>query len=673
MKIIRDKAVLKIILISQWPGVKNAEYELINKIQQSDIETVVLDNMGFDVSTGEYKNNSSLVQEFDFAISFHYDTPCWLNIPTVHWLANPREFMLLRHDYAQIRNRLKSYRYFVDNGSEDLVEHLRHILGEAQLKIVGQFYPSVSKNEITHPAKLEEKDKESYDKLFYCGINWEKGAGKSGREESFFKKLDQSNRTNFFGPLWFEGFQPWGGFKNYQGEIPFDGYSLGAKISNHLASICLSSPAHIKSNTSSSRVFETIAAGVPAISDMNNHVKKLFGDSIYYFNGASSPENIQQVEALQNDIYQNYEEATAKVLEAQKLLKNKYSFETCISNIKINLDEMAGVQTSLSLDLFFIVPAAKILNFELTLDSAACLANAIEYTRANSNIDISLNLLADVTADMLKNLLGVFTNRGITANVLDFNQIVMTDLNSVKLGDVLLNYGAGSAADLISIVEHDSFVFYDHFINAATWFEQSINDDRRLLYLAGSYCIDLETKTVKQNNTPNHEYIWSAQSAFEHELSTLVFHRSFFEYEFSHLLRRFDCLLPIAAVLLCMRNSGGYFRSSKFTIRRVAPSFNESLAAYQKAAETGFWDLHYNMKSNYEHEYNMLLDCAGDDEYLFKIVSVISNKHWLLGTQGDIDVELKHKIDRIARLVDVILPLYRFLKKLKIRLLSIIR
>ena len=67
----------RIVLISQWPKVKNAEYELIEKIRQTGFKIAVVDYFGFDVETDKCINDATFADEYDFAISFHYDTPKW--------------------------------------------------------------------------------------------------------------------------------------------------------------------------------------------------------------------------------------------------------------------------------------------------------------------------------------------------------------------------------------------------------------------------------------------------------------------------------------------------------------------------------------------------------------------------------------------------------------------
>ena len=64
----------------------------------------------------------------------------------------------------------------------------------------------------------------------YCGINWEKLTGKKGRFDELLKKLDENNLISIYGPEIFHGIRPWEGYRNYKGEIPFDGISMIKEI-----------------------------------------------------------------------------------------------------------------------------------------------------------------------------------------------------------------------------------------------------------------------------------------------------------------------------------------------------------------------------------------------------------------------------------------------------------
>ena len=119
---------MKVLLISQWPNVKNGEYELIEKIKQTGFTVKVVDYFGFDVESGQCLNTASLPLDYDFAISFHYDTPKLLNLPTFLWVANPLEFMHLRGDYRSVLlHHLRAYDEYLYNGSDLLKRHIKEV------------------------------------------------------------------------------------------------------------------------------------------------------------------------------------------------------------------------------------------------------------------------------------------------------------------------------------------------------------------------------------------------------------------------------------------------------------------------------------------------------------------------------------------------------------------
>ena len=108
-----------ILLISQWPNVKNGEYELIEKIRRTNYNITVVDRNG-GLIDGASKGTRVNERDYLLAISFHFDTPPLLNIPTFYWVANPLAFMHLRHDYRDaIIPLIRAYDGYLFNGSKN--------------------------------------------------------------------------------------------------------------------------------------------------------------------------------------------------------------------------------------------------------------------------------------------------------------------------------------------------------------------------------------------------------------------------------------------------------------------------------------------------------------------------------------------------------------------------
>jgi hypothetical protein len=257
----------RLLLISQWPKVRNAEYELIEKIRETGFDIAVVDFLGRDVATGSNLNDATLRDRYDFALSFHYDTPKFLDLPTFLWVANPLGYMHLRPDYrAAILDNLRAYDDYLYNGAPLLKQHVRRVVGDEWRDSGLHFYAATSRQALQPPERAVA-DVPRAARVFYCGINWERIEDRQGRAHGLLEHLQERNVADFFGPEKLEGFSTWRGFPSYRGEIPFDGVSLARSMREYGAVLALSSPAHLKSGTSSSRVFEGFAAGVPVISD----------------------------------------------------------------------------------------------------------------------------------------------------------------------------------------------------------------------------------------------------------------------------------------------------------------------------------------------------------------------------------------------------------------------
>ena len=83
---------LRVGLISQWPTIKNAEYELLEKMRRTDgYEFRLIDYLGYDLETEQKLGTHDL----DFAIALHHDTPKYVNCFTYCAIINPIEYIFL--------------------------------------------------------------------------------------------------------------------------------------------------------------------------------------------------------------------------------------------------------------------------------------------------------------------------------------------------------------------------------------------------------------------------------------------------------------------------------------------------------------------------------------------------------------------------------------------------
>lgn len=339
MKGISQKAIG---LISQWPEIKNAEFELLEKLRRTrGFNFKLIDYLGYDVETQERLDHNSL----EFAIAFHFDTPSYVDCFTYCAVINPIEYMLLRRDYGMwpAVNYLSHDAYAIAATATVLRYHLNNMLGRDLLfNDYPEFYPSVSRYDSLAPCK-------EFSRIFYCGINWERIIDPKGRHDDLLSGLDTKNIIAIYGPKRLEGNLLWKGFKNYRSEIPFDGISIIKYIHECGISLVLSSDIHLASETASSRIYESCAAGAVIISDENPFIKREFGDSVLYFNRThNAAQNIKQINNHYEWIKKYPDQAAHLAEQSQKIFFEKFSTEKVFSNIRADFSKRCEAKKALS-------------------------------------------------------------------------------------------------------------------------------------------------------------------------------------------------------------------------------------------------------------------------------------------------------------------------------------
>lgn len=332
---------IRFAVIFPWPGIKNAETELISRFikaaDEEGMECVPVDNRGY-VLDSHYELTDKKVANIDFAISLHYDTPKLIDTFYYHALWNPPEIPL-RMDYYEhiIDNYLMNDDYLIyDKGS--MYAHLQTMLMESprDLKNASVLMGSFPKSAIMKP-NLDDP------KLFYCGMNWDVLLDKKGRNESVMKMLDDAEVIKIFGPndktnpAWGE-IHPWGGYKCYQYPIPFDGFSLVNELNKCGICLVLSSDIHRRAGAVTNRAFEACAAGAVIIADDNPLMKEMFGDSILTVNysKAKPKATYEQIIDKYNWILNHKDEALAMAKKSQQLFVEKYSMNDYLNSITEN-------------------------------------------------------------------------------------------------------------------------------------------------------------------------------------------------------------------------------------------------------------------------------------------------------------------------------------------------
>ena len=624
---------LRILLISQWPNVKNGEYELIEKIRRTGYIINVVDYLGFDVNSGECLNTATLSREYDFAISFHYDTPKFLNIPTFLWVANPLEFMHLRGDYrSTLFHHLRAYDEYLYNGSETLKHHIRNVVGSDWRDRELEMFPSCSSCELLLPLEFGESVSDTSRKLFYCGVNWERGVDRAGRAQGILDILQDKNVADFFGPNKLEDISPWDGFKSYKGEIPFDGVSMSSVMRQYGAVLAISSPAHMKSATSSSRVFEGIAAGVPVISDENPHVKKLFGDLVYYFRGETEADKATSIIEALRRINENLQDARNRVHQAQALMAQRYCFEPCFVKVYDYLQtSRVSLNTKLAghrLDVFILYhdPYSDAEEHVVDFANIAHVVEASHYATIRHGVTVRIVVCTSSVEDIAPQKLP--PNVEITF----LHNVELTDdcWSKLRLGQKVGIHAQKVAGDFASFLTQFDFPNYDAFAKALDWFAEDCRIADGRIFVAGFFVSDLissaplGTQSILRNNASEGTYRWTQNSLAEHQLSIQVFDRKALKLLALDHVSRFDVLLPISLIAAAKTRGITVHRSRHMLVRSQFGYFHRHYDSYLAAVAKGFWAQHYELATNYNHELNALCDIHHESVVAMDIVDRVS-------------------------------------------------
>ncbi len=326
---------MKFAVVMPWPGMKNAEYEFIEKLKRATEtighELVVISNDGKIVENNRYLTKKIIKpSDIEFVLSLHYTTPKMVDSFYYYALWNPPLYMLSSPDMQSYYNNTVMIDDFIGYESVGILDHTSTIVANTNHTLDYQlFTTSVPESLIMEP-KLSNKST-----IFYCGINWERINNKHGRHSELFEKLDATGKIKIFGPKEFGGVKPWEGYDSYSGEIDFDGHSVIEEINKCGVSLVISSNEHRKAGAASARIYESIAAGAVVISDNNSFVKNTFGDNVLYFDydKTSATYNFKKIMEKYDWIMSNPQVALKKVRNAQAILRSQHTLEKMIQDI----------------------------------------------------------------------------------------------------------------------------------------------------------------------------------------------------------------------------------------------------------------------------------------------------------------------------------------------------
>jgi len=262
--------------------------------------------------------------EIDFMISLHFESPRLIDVYSYYALWQPLDFYF-QFDYERSLQKVLSHNDALSCLSDLADAHGRAVF-EARGGLNAAPLPTLFHNV---PQPYLEPRIDAHARLFYVGINWERGGGKKkGRHSGVLELLDGDDILDIYGPRKFLGFEPWGGFESYRGELPFDGQSTVTAINKAGICLALSSDAHKRSGLMSNRLFEGLAAGAAVIVDSNRFARTHFSDVVYFIDDSGSAEDVAfQIKAIVDHIRRFPDEAIERVRRGQALLAERFALE----------------------------------------------------------------------------------------------------------------------------------------------------------------------------------------------------------------------------------------------------------------------------------------------------------------------------------------------------------
>jgi len=326
-----------IAMIYSFPGNLSAEKELAYRFKKAakniGYNLVLIDNNGY-ILDNETNRTQYQINDIDikFIISLHYTDYKLLDGFYYHTLWNPPENLLMYLEgYVKLIPNILSMDDFLIYDKGGMSEHLKSMLIDEprDLERASCLIGSFPKSEIKEPNLTNPK-------LFYCGVNWEFYAGQS-RHSGLFHLLDNDDLINIYGPekLPHSDIRPWGAYKNYKGEIPFDGFSILDEINKCGVVLAISSDSHRRAGAVTNRIYEACAAGAVVIADDNPFVKENFKDTVLYinFNKDNPLDTYRQIAQKLNWIKEHKYEAISLAKASQKIFEENFCMELQLKNV----------------------------------------------------------------------------------------------------------------------------------------------------------------------------------------------------------------------------------------------------------------------------------------------------------------------------------------------------
>jgi hypothetical protein len=386
----------------------------------------------------------------------------------------------------------------------------------------------------------------------------------------------------------------------------------------YAAVLAVSSPAHLKSRTSSGRVMEGFAAGVPVISDDNAHVRSQFGDLVYYFEGRTEQERADSIQAAMDEIRSRPEHAIERVREAQSLISSRYCFEVCLEKARDALRAPnAGRSAAIPAAPRPAPDSAGAPSVDVFLVSHDPYAPASSPDRRFGNLDHVLQAMRSAQAkyDARFRLLH---DRPLEAEVGIESIDLSGDIRGpawekLRLGEKLARLASRSTGDFAVFLTQSDYPQHDYFEKALEWFRDS-GVAGPAVHISGFYVnaltapAALSAAGILRNNASIGLYRWKQDSIAEHQLGQFCFNRSAIASLRLDALCRFDVLLPVAIILDCQSRGAKLHRSRHLLLRAQHGYYHRYLDAFSRVASKGMWAQQYELPSNASHEIHGLYD-----------------------------------------------------------------
>lgn len=332
-----------------WPDLKNAEYEVLQRIlcaaNNIDADVVVIDNGGWIIwsspSLGLLERTQLNPSVVNFAISLHFESPRICDIYTYYALWQPISFYE-DFGYQSSIDKLTTHNDLLSCHSDVADNHAMNLFNGLNR---GPIEPLESMFH-TLPEPFLAPNISHKSKMFYIGINWERVGRPKGRYHDLLVMLDTKDLIQIYGPEQIQGVAPWEGFQTYQGELPFDGYSIRDAINEAGVCLALSSVPHRNTGIMSNRLFEGLAGGAAVIATPNPLIDKYFRDVVYEVDDSRGEAALaQEIQSALRDIRMNPERAMDRVREGQRILREKCSLEGSLDSIfETNSKRIANFQ-----------------------------------------------------------------------------------------------------------------------------------------------------------------------------------------------------------------------------------------------------------------------------------------------------------------------------------------